>query len=150
MFPRYLNTYMLTVLSRNQLIQTLTSMSSTAPFSKPSGSHINSATPRLDLMPLRQSDYPKVKHWVRKRGDSSQVSVIKVVDADGTSDDDEGLGSDDSNREDGVLAFLEKDDGKLISYDDKKQLYRAMRGFWNDRIDRSNPPLNWSSAGETL
>jgi hypothetical protein len=141
---------MLTVSSRNQLIQTLTSTSSTAPFSRPSGSHIASATSRPDLTPLRQSDYPKVKHWVRKRGDSSQVSVIKVVDADNVSDDDEGLGSDDANQEDGVLAFLEKDDGKLISYNDKKQLYRSMRGFWNDRVDCGNPPLNWSSAGETL
>jgi hypothetical protein len=80
------------------------------------------------------------------------VSVIKVVDADNISDDDEGLGGDDLSQEDGVLAFLERDDGKLISYDDKKQLYRAMRGFWNDRIraDGRSPPLNWSSAGETL
>ena len=90
-----------------------------------------------------------VKHWVRKRGDNSQVSVIKVVDADCMSDDDENLGSD-SNQEDGVLAFLESDNGKLISYDDKRQLYRAMRGFWNDHIDGCNPPANWSSAGETL
>ena len=66
------------------------------------------------------------------------------------SDDGENLSSDDPNQEDGVLAFLEDDNGKLISYDDKKQLYRAMRGFWNDRIDGCNPPLNWSSAGETL
>src|SRR5262245_40629435 len=145
MFPPYLNTCMPTVSTRNQLIQTLTSTSSTAAFSRPSGSHIASSTSsRLDLTPLRQSDYPKVKHWVRRRGDSSQVSVIKVVDANSMSDDDEGLGSDDSSQEDGVLAFLEKDDGNLISYDDKKQLYRSMRGFWNDRVDCGNPPLNWS------
>jgi hypothetical protein len=37
-----------------------------------------------------------------------------------------------------------------ISCDEKKQLYLAMRGFWNDHIDGRNPPLNWSSAGETL
>lgn len=124
----------------------------TAPFLNTLGSNFDSAALKPDLVPLRQSDYPKVKHWVRKRGDSSQVSVIKVVDADSISDDDEGLGSDDLNQEDGVLAFLERDDGKLISYDDKKQLYRAMRGFWNDRIraDGRSPPLNWSSAGETL
>ena len=78
--------------SRNQLIQTFMSKkSSTAPFLNPSGS----ATPKLGLIPLRQSDYPKVQHWVRKRGDSSQVSVIKVVDANSTSDDDGNLGSDD-------------------------------------------------------
>jgi hypothetical protein len=78
------------------------------------------------------------------------VSVINVVDADSMSDDGENLGGDDPNQEDGVLAFLEDDNGKLISYDDKKQLYCAMRGFWNDRIDGCNPPLNWSSAGESL
>jgi hypothetical protein len=78
------------------------------------------------------------------------VSVIKVVDADSMSDNDKNLGSDDFSQEDGVLAFLESDNGKLISYDDKKQLYRAMRGFWNDCVDGSSPPLNWSSAGETL
>jgi hypothetical protein len=121
-----------------------------APFLNPSGSNFNLATPKPRLIPLRQSDYPKVQHWVRKRGDSSQVSVIKVVDADSTSDDDGNLGSDDLNHEDGVLAFLEKDNGKLISYDDKKHLYHAMRGFWNDHIDGCNPPVNWSSAGETL
>jgi len=140
----------LTGLPRNQLIQTLTSTSSTVPLLKSSGPNPDPTTSSLNLSLLRQSDYPKVKHWVRKRGDNSQVSVIRVVDADSTLDDDENLGGDDPNQEDGVLAFLEDDNGKLISYDDKKQLYRAMRGFWNDRIDGCNPPLNWSSAGETL
>ena len=144
---------MLTVLSvssRNQLIQTLMSKkTATAP---PLNSKFDSATLKPDLVSLRQSDYPKVQHWVRKRGDNSQVSVIKMADADSISDDDGNLnlGSDDLNQEDGVLAFLEKDNGKLISYDEKKQLYRAMRGFWNDHIDGCNPPVNWSSAGETL
>jgi hypothetical protein len=109
---------MLTITSRNQLIQTLTSFkSSTVPFLNSSGSNVKTATPKPNpnnhLIPLRQSEYPKVKHWVRKRGDNSQVSVIKVVDVDSMSDDDVNLGSDDSNQEDGVLAFLEKDDGKL-------------------------------------
>ena len=150
-FCNHTNAYMLTAPFRNQLIQTLTSMTSpTASFLNSSGTNFGLVAPKPDLIPLRHSDYPKVKHWVRKRGDNSQVSVIKVVDADSMSDDDESLGDDDLNQEDGVLAFLEKDDGKLISYDDKKQLYRAMRGFWNDRIDGRNPPLNWSSAGETL
>jgi hypothetical protein len=124
--------------------------STAAPFLNRSGSNLATPKPASHLIPLQQSDYPKVKHWVRKRGDNSQVSVIKLVDAYSMSDDDGNLGSDDSNQEDGVLAFLEKGDGKLISYDDKKQLYHAMRGFWNDRIDGDNPPLNWSSAGETL
>jgi hypothetical protein len=111
---------MLTVSSRNQLIQTLTSTSLMAPFSNSLGSKLDSTTPRPDLTPLWQSDYPLVKHWVRKHGDSSQVSVIKVVDADSTLDDGKNLGSDDSNQEDGVLAFLEDDNEKLISYDDKR------------------------------
>lgn len=143
---------MLTILLRNQLIQTLMSTTSpAAPFLSSTGSNFNLVALKSDLILLQHSDYPKVKHWVRKRGDSSQVSVIKVVDADSLSDDDnDSLGGNDLNQEDGVLAFLEKDDGKLISYDDKKQLYRAMRGFWNDHIDGRDPPLNWSSAGETL
>ena len=68
-------------------------------------------------------------------------------------DNDENLGiSDNLNQKDSdsVLAFLENDNGRLISYGDKKQLYCAMHGFWNNHIDSSNPPLNWSSAGETL
>jgi hypothetical protein len=139
---------MLILSSRNQLIQSLTSIKTS---SAPSlGLNFDSATAGTPIPDLRQSDYPNIKHWIRKHGDSSQVSVIKVVDVDSMSDDDGNLGSDDSNHEDGVLAFLEKDNGKLISYDDKKQLYRAMRGFWNDRIDGHNTPLNWSSAGETL
>lgn len=114
---------MLTISSRNQLIQTLRSITSptlpTALFLNASSSNFESAALKHDLVSLRQSDYPKVKHWVRKRGDSSQVLVIKVVDADNISDDDEGLGGNDLSQEDSVLAFLERDDGKLISYDNK-------------------------------
>jgi len=57
------------------------------------------------------------------------VAVIKVVDADSMSchsGDDENPGSDDLNEEEGVLAFLEKDDGNLISPDERQHLYRAM------------------------
>jgi hypothetical protein len=121
------------------------------PFSN--SSSLVSTILRPDLTPLRQSDYLKVKHWVHKHGDSSQVLVIKMVDVDSISDNDENLGtSDNLNQEnsDGILAFLENDNSRLISYDDKKQLYHAMCGFWNDHIDSFNPPLNWSSAGETL
>jgi len=151
MFYTFTDAYiMLTILLRNQLIQTLTSTSLVTPFSGSLGSNLSLTTARLDLTPLWQSDYPLVKHWVRKRGDSSQVLVIKLVDADNMSDDDENLGHNDSNQEDGVLVFLENDTGKLISYNNKKQLYRAMRGFWNDHVDGCNPPLNWSSAGESL
>ncbi len=42
------------------------------------------------------------------------------------SGDDENPGSDDLNEEEGVLAFLEKDDGNLISPDERQHLYRAM------------------------
>ena len=107
-----------------------------------------------ELKTLQHADYPQVKHWVRKRGDNTQISVIKVVDKDdfneGDSSDDGDAGNDDPNQEDGVLAFLEMGDGKLISYDEKKRLYSSMRGFWNDHIDHSKPPVNWSSAGESL
>jgi hypothetical protein len=72
-----------------------------------------------------------------------------VADRDDFSDHDNN-GEEDSNQDDGLLAFLEKEDGKLISYDEKKQLYRTMRGFWNDHIDCDKAPVNWSSAGESL
>jgi len=70
------------------------------------------------------------------------MSVIKVMDADSTSDDGENLDGNDLNQKDGVLAFLEDNNGKLILYNNKKQLYRAMHGFWNNCIDGSNPSLN--------
>jgi len=138
--------YMLTILFRNRLIQTLTAPPpSTVPFAN---LNPNPTASTLDLALLRQSNYPNVKHWVRKRGDDSQVSVIKMTDADSMSDDGE---NDDSSEDDaGVLAFLENEDGTLISQDGKRRLYGAMHGFWNDQIDRSDPPMNWSSAGETL
>ena len=74
-----------------------------------------------------------------------------MVDAGNMSDNDENTGSNDPNQDDGVLAFLENANGILIFYDEKKLLYHAMRGFWNDHIGTSSdPPGNWSSAGETL
>jgi len=112
-----------------------------------------SSVPCTELPPLQHSDYPYIKHWTRKRGDKSQVTVITVVDAGCELEpDDENLGSDDSatSKEDGIPAFLENEDGSLISYDEKKRLYLAMRGWWNDNISDKNPPGNWSSVGETL
>ena len=87
---------------------------------------------RSYLTLLRQSDYSKVKHWVCKHGNSFQVSVINGGNVDSMSDDDKNLEtSNDLNQKDsdGVLAFLENNNGRLISYNDKRQLYRAMCGF---------------------
>src|SRR5271154_6752677 len=148
---------MLILILRNRLINALntsafpssSALGSDPPFA-PTSPLAPISSPELEA--LQHADYPQVnlKHWVQKRGDNTQIAVVKVVDKDNLSDDDENAENDDSNQDDGVLAFLEKEDGKLISYDEKKQLYRTMRGFWNDRIDPSKPPVNWSSAGESL
>jgi hypothetical protein len=65
--------------------------------------------------------------------------------------EDDNLESDDSNpgKDDGTPAFLEDRNSDLITYEEKKQLYLTMRGWWNDNIDSENPPINWSSTGKT-
>jgi len=94
--------------SRNQLIQILTSMkSSTASSSNFSCSNLHSVALKTDLVLLQQSDYPNIKHWIHKCGNSSQVSVIKMVDANSMSDNDESLGSDDLLLFSVMLADLE-------------------------------------------
>jgi hypothetical protein len=74
-----------------------------------------------------------------------------VYDADSSDSDSE---SNDNHRatkqEKGVLAFLEDEHGKTINHREKKRLYSELRGFWNDNIDPSRPPKNWSSAGASL
>ena len=101
---------------------------------------------------LRKQDYPNVKHWERRPNDTIQLSVIKVYDTDHPSDCDdssrenEGL----TNQETGVLAFLEDENGKVISHHERRRLYSELRGFWNDNIDPTDPPDNWSSAGSSL
>lgn len=147
--------HILTAIFRTQLIDALSSANSKTFLSSPSEttSLPVSPLPSPELSSLQHSNYPNVKHWTRKRGDKSQVTVITVVDAGSESGpDNENLGSDDSvaGKEDGIPAFLENEDGSLITYEEKKQLYLAMRGWWNDNIGNKNPPGNWSSVGETL
>jgi hypothetical protein len=61
----------------------------------------------------------------------------------------DNTGSSIAKRE-GVLAFLEDENGNVINYHEKKRLYAELRGFWNDNINPDRPPDNWSSAGATL
>ena len=106
----------------------------------------------MELPPLRQANYPHIKHWTRKCGNKAQVAVIKVTDTNCVNFDDDNPESDDlgPSKDDGIPAFLEYEDGTLINHEEKKQLYLTMRGWWNDNIDSENPPINWSSTGETL
>ena len=53
-------------------------------------------------------------------------------------------------KERGVLAFLKDENGSIISYRQKEQLYAELQAFWNDNIDPNRPPKNWSSVGATL
>ena len=102
---------------------------------------------------LRKQDYPNVKHWERRQNDNVQFAVIKVYDADSSACDSDSMdntGSGLTGRECGVLAFLEDENGRVISHYERKRLYAELRGFWNDHIDPNNPPDNWSSAGATL
>ena len=100
---------------------------------------------------LKKSNYPNVKHWERRKNDTVQFSVIKVYDTDsGDSDSDSEDTEGTKKHEGGVLAFLEDENGKVISHRERKQLYAELRGFWNDNIDASHAPDNWSSAGATL
>lgn len=100
---------------------------------------------------LKKSDYPNVKHWDWQKNDAVQFAVIKVYDTDaGDSDSDSEDTGGIKKRESGVLAFLEDENGKVISHHERKRLYAELRGFWNDNIDANHPPDNWSSAGATL
>ena len=86
-----------------------------------------------------------------RRGDAVQFAIIKVHDAD--SCDSDGESNDDKDmtkQERGVPAFLEDENGNVISYQEKRRLYSELRGFWNDTINPNCPPNNWSSAGTTL
>jgi hypothetical protein len=107
--------------------------------------------PKPPQIPLIKQDYPNVKHWERRRNDPIQFTAINVYDAE-LSDADLDSGDCDgiTKQECGILAFLEEEDGKIISRCERKRLYAELRGFWNDNINASHPPDNWSSAGATL
>lgn len=139
---------MITTLNANVVTKTLkrrqSSNSSTIhrtrsrPISKPS---------HASQIAHRKQDYPNVKHWERRPNDAIQFSVIKVYSADSSDcDSDEGI----TNRETGVLAFLEDENGNVISCHERRRLYSELRGFWNDNIDQTHPPNNWSAAGANL
>lgn len=101
--------------------------------------------------PLRQQDYPRVKHWDRRPNDTIQLSVLKVYDtdlSDNNSDSEDNTGP--ISKQQGVLAFLELKNGKVIGYQEKRRLYAELRAFWNHNIDPIHPPNNWSSAGTSL
>jgi hypothetical protein len=107
--------------------------------------------PKSSQITLRKSNFPNVKHWEKRQNDAVQLSVIKVHDADSSDSDSECNDNQHSTkREKGVLAFLEDEHGKTIDYREKERLYAELRGFWNDNIDPSRPPNNWSSAGAKL
>ena len=100
---------------------------------------------------LKKSDYPNVKHWDWQKNDAVQFAVIKVYDTNaGDSDSDSEDTGGIKKCESSVLAFLEDENGKVISHHERKRLYAELRGFWNDNIDANHPPDNWSSAGATL
>ena len=134
----------LIIVHRTRLISSL----NTKPQHSNSNNHQTPPKPRATL---RRSDYPNVKHWERRQNDAVQFSIIKVYDAD-SSDSDREPNDDEciTKQENGVLAFLEDEHGKVIDLDEKRQLYSELRGFWNENIDLTCPPNNWSSAGATL
>src|ERR1700722_13855778 len=103
--------YVLIILLRNRLINALNApsfpSSSTSDSDPPPAPNSPVTTSPPNVEALRYADYPQVKHWVQKRGDSAQISVIKVVDENDLSDNNGNARNDDSNQEDGVLAFLE-------------------------------------------
>jgi hypothetical protein len=105
----------------------------------------------LQIAPRKQ-DYLNVKHWERQQNDATQLAVIKVYDTDHSSDCNDSSNENDgtTNRETRVLAFLEDKNGRVITHHKRRRLYSELRGFWNDNIDPTHPPNNWSSAGTTL
>lgn len=138
---------------RSQLIATLNSNMNTST-SHPS---VAEARPtklalKTPAKPLRKADHPNVKHWDRRPQDKSQYKAIKVSS---TCDDSDDEHSDESGAQvlknrDRVFAFLEDENGELISLAERDSLYAEVRAWWNENIDASRVPQNWSSAGATL
>ncbi|KAG7085842.1 hypothetical protein E1B28_003379 [Marasmius oreades] len=154
-------------------------LSSSSPL-LPSSSSSSAASlpPARPKITLKQVDYPLVRHWNRRPNDSSQLAVIKVTsleslsglsDDDGTSESEAQSDSDSNNqsvpqkrrkknskkksgtsKRDGVPAYLEDENGKVINLSTKTIVYNNARSIWNQRIDLRNPPPNWSSAGADL
>jgi len=134
---------------RSQLITALNTKPRRSNSSLSNGSR---PTPKSPIT-LNKSDYPNVKHWERRQNDVVQVSVIKVHDTDSSDSDSESTDNEPegiTKKERGVLAFLEDENGSIISYCQKERLYAELWAFWNDNIDPNRPPKNWSSVGATL
>src|SRR3984957_4327097 len=153
MLPSLFDTYMHSgnkTAHRNQLINALQSANALSTSTHATGSELALTPSKTSLTPLKKADYPIVKHWTRIHGNNSQVAYIKVVDAGSPSGDEGPPPATKSKKRDHVCAFLEKEDGSLISPRERESLYSAARGFWNVNVKGDSPPENWSSAGETL
>jgi hypothetical protein len=108
------------------------------------------------LKPLKRKDYPNVKYWDREPRGRAPYAAIKVAatsdngdDSSSETDDAENVGSRTKGKSK-IFAFLENEDGELISLSEKEALYSEVRGWWNENIDPARVPQNWSSAGATL
>lgn len=100
---------------------------------------------------LRKQDYPNVKHWEKRHNDAVHFAVVKVYDADSSDCDSDPIDNTGSiAKREGVFAFLEDENGNVITFHERRRLYAELRGFWNDNINPDRPPDNWSSAGATL
>lgn len=113
---------------------------------------MSTSSSKLPQTPLRKQDYPNVKHWERRHNDATQISALKVRDADSSDYDSDSMDNVAGGvaKQEGVFAFLEDENGNVINRHKKKQLYAELRAFWNDNIDPNYPSDNWSSAGATL
>ncbi|KAG7086869.1 hypothetical protein E1B28_000173 [Marasmius oreades] len=154
-------------------------LSSSSPLLPGSSSSFAASQPSARLkIPLKQSDYPLVKHWDRTPNNTSQLAIIKVTDSsnlsdisdDGSSSESEAHSDSDNNKQgvpqkrrkkhggkkngkskrDGVPAYLENENGKVVDLNTKIMVYDDARAIWNQRIDLAKPPANWSSAGAEL
>jgi len=79
---------------------------------------------------LKRADYPNIKYWDKQQNDKAHFAVIKVSDEDDSDEDDDSEDNEtgSSEKENGIPAYLEKENGELISYSEKKRLYGEVRG----------------------
>ena len=112
--------------------------------------------PNTPPKPLKREDYPNVKYWDRQPRSKTQYAAIKVAATSDSGDDSSSEPDNDKNADlqtkgkDKIFAFLENEEGELISLSEKEALYSEVRGWWNENIDAARVPQNWSSAGATL
>ena len=79
---------------------------------------------------LRKADYLNVKHWDHWPHDKSQYTAIKVTSTLDNRNDKHSDGSSHQTLKkwDRVFAFLEEEDGELISLTQKDSLYAEVYG----------------------